>query len=176
MKYPIVSNEKGFGVIEVMIGVSIVAILLAAIFSVTGNLNNRASIQNAIAQHNALSSGIVGMYSDDPSYTGITNTRVLSSRTAVPDKMRGDDAGILKHHWSVTGDDVTVEASDTGQTFLITYVDIPNDVCNEFTNGVRNGAQTTSVNGNPVLNANDVADFCASNDEDAGDVLVFEYN
>lgn len=158
-------KQKGMGTVDIMVSMVIVSLIIAAIVAVTGLLRSRAEIQNAVTQHNALYTGVQGMYTADPNYLGVSNTRALSSGTTVPKVMRSDDNSDIKHVWSVVDSGVLIAESDNGLTFTVTYTDIPGEVCSEFTNAIRETAQQTFVNTTEVSSSNDVADNCTIDDD-----------
>lgn len=166
--------QKGFSIFDISVGLAIIGILLGTIFGLTQLLQDRGEINNAQTQHQALYTGVQSMYAADPTYTGVNNERVLQSQTAVPKKMRGTGTENIKHTWSQDGQGVVIAATNGGQTFAITYTNIPGDVCVEFTNAIRESTLNTTINSVAVNDGNDVADNCdASIDTNT---IVAEYN
>lgn len=167
------NQQQGFSIIDLMLWFTIFGGLIGMIVGIANMLMSRTEIQNASIQHAALVSGVQSMYGLDPTYTGISNTRVLVSQTAVPKKMRGADADSIKHTWSQDGVGVEIAAVNEGQSFAIAYTLVPADVCVEFVNSVREGAAEVSVNDVVVVEGNDVADNCLDTDDNA---VAFTYN
>ena len=160
-------KQRGFGIIEIMIVLAIVGAIIGGVLAMGGNLTAGSEVNTAVAQHNALYTGIQKMYYEEPAYTGVTVAGVLTSETAVPAKMRSTDNTTIKHIWSQTQDDVSIVASNEGQSFDITYANIP--LCVEFVNGVRSTAQAVFVGGSEVFTTSEITTACS---EEASDGLV----
>lgn len=166
--------QKGFSVVDMAIGMAILAGLMVWIFQTGGNLTGRTEISTASSQHSALRDGVLQMYSDDATFAGLDNVVALNSHLAVPKKMRGTGEDGIKHIWSRDGKGIDLSVTDGGQTFTITYDNIPGNVCNEFVNSIRPSALYTQMAGTAIESPVDVSENC--DDEADTNSVAFTYN
>jgi type II secretory pathway pseudopilin PulG len=133
MKKHYVNNEKGFSIMEILMYLTIAAILLGGIFTFVKMAKSgsdlRAAKQNVAAVHE----NIYNLFSAQGLYTNLDNTLAIRAGVFPETMIRGNSAVNV---WN--GDVTVASAGDPHRTFTITYDDVPQDEAVElatFNNG-----------------------------------------
>ena len=170
-------KQSGFGMIEVMIVVAIFVLIAAAVIGVGRNLTDQSEVTTVAMEHQSLVNGVRNMYRLDNSYAGIDAATVLTNGQAVPDTMRSADNTTIRHKWSIDEDDVDIDPVNGGQSFSVTYNEIPPEFCLGFVSSVFRDALISNIDGTDIESTDEAEPLCrAAVDGDVNAVVTFTYN
>lgn len=173
MSFTTMSRSKGYGIIEIMIGIAIAFGVLGGLLMIGSVLFGKTDASTAQNNFRTMQSGIKQMYSTSNSYAGISNARVLTDNNLLPNSMRGAGNNI-KHKYSMNGTGVVLAAASGGALAQATYSNIPGEDCTTFVGPLAAEILFVSVNGTVVNDANGVADNC--NPASAANTVIFRWN
>lgn len=154
-------NQAGFGLIELMLSIGIIAILAIGVVSYFNNVDHSNKVKDEVNNLNALSGAVRNMFNSQGSYTGLTNEVILKSG-GFPDRMRvPNNTTDIKHGWLTQGVTVAPATVDsTDDSFTITYAGVPERACSDIiANGFRFFEQVT-VNGTQIVDVATAATSC----------------
>lgn len=139
--------QRGFGLLEIAIGLVIAAGLAAAIMTFFQNANNNAKTNDSLAQLAAIQSAVQGLYNGQPTYSGLTTASIAQSG-ALPAKMIGP-TNTLRNPFN---NQTIVNSVSPFDTYTIQLMQIPSEPCLKLVsqdlgrNVVRLTAGGTTVN------------------------------
>lgn len=162
-------RQAGFGLIELMLSIGIIAILAIGVVSYFNNVDHSNKVKDEVNNLNAMSGAIRNMFNSQGSYQGLSNTVVLKSG-GFPDRMRvPSSTTLIKHGWLTSG--VTVApatVASTDDSFTITYASIPEKACSDIVSNAFRFFEKTTINGTDITNVGLATSTCA-----ATNTLVF---
>ncbi len=125
-------SQRGFNLIELMLGLAIVATLIVAIVRGSGSNSDKANSQIMTTDVTALVNGIKSAYSSGGNgYNGLDN-QTARNLSVVPTDLPGTGATIK----NTFGGIVTIASANSDQAFTITYTLVPPAVCQAVVNGM----------------------------------------
>jgi prepilin-type N-terminal cleavage/methylation domain-containing protein len=138
--------QRGFGLLEIAIGLVIAAALAAAIMTFFQNANNNAKTNETLAQIAAIQSAVQGLYNGQPTYSTLTTANIASSG-ALPAKMIVGST--MRNPFN---GNVTVTPNAGGDTYTIEMALIPSEPCLRLVSQDlgRNMSQLEVVGSTPV--------------------------
>ena len=115
--------QRGFGLLEIAVGLVIAAGLAAAVMTFFQNANNNAKTNDSLAQLAAIQSAVQGLYNGQPTYSGLTTASIANSG-ALPAKMIV--GATLRNPFNA---DTVVNSATPFDTYTIEMMDIPSEPC-----------------------------------------------
>lgn len=171
---------RGFTLIEILLVVGFIALAGIGIYVVYNKVQTGNAANTEARNLDTLRAGVKNLYGGTVNYGTVTETVLLQGRV-VPDSMR-DAAGtaiINSFGGTVTVRPTTFGGGAANNAFIITYPNVPLDVCSKFTTIGGNGFNQVVVNGTTVKdtsaatgNAIDVAKTTQSCNAGTGSVTL----
>jgi len=147
-------KQKGFSLIELLIGFVIIAILLGGAYALYATTRSGANTDAAIKGSLGIVSAIARNY-PSPSFTGIAPANIIKQ---APKNMVSGTT--LRDPWGGT---INLAAGGTpaGTAYIITFPQVPGDDCSPFVRGVESNFSAISVGGTVVKPSGGVLDQTA---------------
>ena len=155
--------QRGFGLLEIAVGLVIAAGLAAAVMTFFQNANNNAKTNDTLAQLAAIQSAVQGLYNGQPTYSGLTTSSIAQSG-ALPAKMIGP-GNTLRNPFNSS---VNVDTTGAFDTYRIQMLQIPSEPCLKLVSQdlgknvalLEAGAQTVTRR---AMNITEAQGACAAN-------------
>ena len=168
------SRQKGLTLIELMISLSIAAIVLAGIYAVYQGTTNDQSTTTEIRSAQAIASKIRNIFPNGRNnYSGLSNQMVINAQ-GFPANMNTSGTTVY-NTWAGT---VTV-AANAAPGFDITYGSVPKYACQPFVAGAEVGFYAIKIGTTTVKTSGGVLDMTAVGTACAGTApftIVFSGN
>lgn len=117
-------REKGIGLLELMLSLSIIAILLVMATRYFMVANESQKLNNAISEVNGIAGGAANYNLSYPGYADINMQKLIEGRF-IPASLGGSDQnGTGANPW---GGNISVANGSAGQGFTVTFTGIPTD-------------------------------------------------
>lgn len=137
-----VKRERGIGLLELMLSLSIIAILLVMATRYFMAANESQKINNAISQINGIAGGAANYDLVNPGYANMTIANLIAGRY-IPSSLGGSGGGVGANPW---GGDIQIALNAPG--FSVTLTDVPSvgnpTVCDKLAHIIES-AQDTST-------------------------------
>lgn len=154
-------SQAGFGLIELMLSIGIIAILAIGVVSYFNNVSHSNKVKDEVNNLNAVSGAVRNMFNSQGSYTNLSNEVILKSG-GFPDRMRvPNNTTDIKHGWLTVG--VTVApftANSTDDSFTITYAAVPERACSDIVSNAFRFFDKVEVNGTLIDGVATAATSC----------------
>jgi major structural subunit of bundle-forming pilus len=117
-------KESGVGLIELSMGLTIMAIIAAGVFLYAQNAQSARKTNDVLNQVAAIQTGVGALFNGQATYSGLT-TAIISDSEVLPAKMIGAGSTI-KHAFN---GDITITPDAANETYTVQASDIPLDPC-----------------------------------------------
>ncbi|HEV2613699.1 MAG TPA: type 4 pilus major pilin [Gammaproteobacteria bacterium] len=115
-------RERGIGLLELMLSLSIIAILLVMATRYFMVANESQKLNNAVSEVNGIAGGAANYDLSYPGYAGMTMTKLIDGRF-VPGSLGGSDTnGTGANPW---GGNLEVPTPTAGQGFVVKVTGVP---------------------------------------------------
>jgi type II secretory pathway pseudopilin PulG len=160
-------QEKGIGLIELLIAVGIIGGILLVVLQMGTNMRTDSTVRNEAALLNTIAENIRGLYSGNTNYSGFTHTVARNARV-FPGQM--DDGSTVYNAWD--GEVTTAVSNDLSgnadRAFTIAWTDIPEAACTKMATSNTTAAQVTVgstvvTDAEGVVQPADAATACVGN-------------
>jgi type II secretory pathway pseudopilin PulG len=167
-------NQFGIGLIELLLVISIIAIIVAGAVSMYSNTNNSSKAQELTKGLSAMQAALHTVYGQMPDYTTLTENVIALSGGLPKSMVKGLAAAA---EVVTTYGDITIAMNGGNNRQVdITYASgtIPTEVCNKFVPTQIGVVRNITVGGNAVTTPAEVVTGC-STDVGGGNVgaIVF---
>lgn len=162
-------KNKGFSLLEILLVLAVAATFVIGAFLLLPKVFSGQKAQSEANHIGVIASGIKGLYTGVPYYTGITTANIVNAKI-FPDDMIPDSTSTTPlNSWKGL---VTIAASNespsgaTGSSFTITYPSVPAEDCVRVVAYIGTNYYIIRVNGTTVkdpenlLNAATLASTC----------------
>jgi len=164
------SRQTGYGLIELMLSVLVIAIIIGGVIGIYYLVNSGANATRHQQQLLSLVGAVKDIYRT-PTYAGVSATQVIQTKKAPPNMVSGTGSGAtLTNPWSGT---ITIASTNVGagtdNGFVITTPQIPTSECNSIVAALETNFVEVDVNGTTVkdqatpLDPAALTTACASN-------------
>jgi major structural subunit of bundle-forming pilus len=117
-------KERGYGIIEITIGLAAAALIFGLLFAQVTKMNENRKTNATMARIGQVQTVIQTMYESQSTYTGLTTAQVADSNQ-LPASMIGA-ASTVKHSFN---DDMVISATAGADSYTIELVGLPTTVC-----------------------------------------------
>lgn len=164
-KRPSILNQKGMGVISILVSVIIFLVILTGVFAMVGRTQEASRMQQTQQDITAIQMSTRQTYATSKTYAGLDNaTAILAG--ILSESMVSGGSGVNAWGGAIT---VAVDSSDSTQ-FTVTYTGLPSGACMQlasFGNGswvsAKAGSTAIPQNGTGVVAAAATGCAAASN-------------
>lgn len=115
--------QRGYGLLEIAVGLVLVAGIAAGVMMFYQNAQNNSRTNDAVSQIAAIQSAVQGLFSGQPTYSGL-DTATIAGSGALPNKMVS--GATLRSPFNSNVDVTTAGAFDT---YSIQLDDVPGEPC-----------------------------------------------
>lgn len=144
------ARQKGYGLIEIAMGLAIAALLVAGAMMYFSNASTAQATNDAMSEMGALQQVTRSLYSGQPNYNGLTDTLIAGSKQIPAKYVNVAGTGLTS---SFRGP-VTVASFNTDQNFQITLTNVPQQACNKMaTTDLGTGMVDLTINGGTAVAA-----------------------
>lgn len=151
-------RQRGATLLELVMFIGLAALILIGGVSWYQTASEGQRVSEAISNLNAIAALVRNTFTTQNNFVGLNNA-IISRSSQFPDKMRiAGSPEIIKSGWAQQGVDLaaaTVLAPN--DSFTITYNKVPEGPCIDFTSKVFRFFEQTTINGNEVTNAGEIA-------------------
>lgn len=169
-RYKAKGRQSGYGLIELMLSVLVIAIVIGGVVATYFLVNSGASATRHQQQLLSLVGGVKDIYRT-PTYAGVSAAQLIQTKKAPPNMVSGTGgSATLTNPWSGT---ITIAATNVGagtdNGFIITTPQIPTSECNSIVSALETNFTEIAVNGTTVkdqatpLNTQTLTTACAAN-------------
>lgn len=165
--------NKGFSLLEIVLVIAVALIMITSALVMYPKIQSNQRANNEAKNVAAIKAGVRALYKGKATYTGLTNTILVESRS-IPDNMTvpGDTSQIISSY----GSPMRIYASDfgtskaVGSSFTIIYMNITNNDCAKLVPLISGEMSAIQINTlrvkalNEPVDAKLVADACAQSD------------
>lgn len=166
------SGEIGATLLELVMFIGLAALILIGGVAWYMTASEGQRVSDEVSNLNAITAIVRNTYTTQNNFNGLNNS-VITRSSQFPDKMRiAGTPGTIKSSWDQNGVDLapaTVVSAD--DSFTITYNDVPEGACIDFTTRTFRFFEQTTVNGTVVNSVADVSAQC--NTTGTGNAIVF---
>ena len=150
-------KEKGFTMIEILLGIVIVAILMVGIFSYLPKIMENKNIDNENKNLNSISILLNSFYQNQNNYKTVNNKNIIDAHL-VPDNMNVDkNTYKIYNEWkgeiqfSSADKKINNNESIANGLYSITYQGLPKDACIKLISANKNNFYWIAVNNKTIL-------------------------
>ena len=159
-------NQQGFSLIELVGVLATIAILIAITVVGLKKLTSSSNLGSAVQEAGLISSAIKSTYKVQGDFNGLTNAVILKSNV-INDNMRvKSEPTLVRSPWLKNGATVaptTIDSAD--DAFTITYHQVPEFDCTDFSTKLINSFEKVDVNGTVITGVSDAATACTTTNE-----------
>lgn len=138
------NNERGMGVISILVSVIIFLVILTGVFAMVGRTTDAAKMQQAQQDITAIKMSTAQTYSTSKTYAGLDNATAIAAGILTESMVSGG-SGI--NPW---GGALTVAVDTVNTQFTITYAGLPKAACMQMAS-FGNGTWVTAKAGSTSI-------------------------
>ena len=155
-------RQGGFTLMEIMMVLVIGAVITIGGITWYQSSQARQQSTDAVRDLNTLVTVIRSVYNGQGDYNGLANATVTRA-SSFPQPLRvPGNAALIKSQWLDDGVDLAAATQDTADdSFSITYKDLDDGACVDFTTQVYTYFDEVNVDGTTVASVADIAGNCA---------------
>ena len=154
-------KQRGYGLLEIMLGIAIVGILVGLVVKAFGGINESTKVEQAFKNQVALTTAVVNAYRSQGDYVGLINAAMTKSPALPADMKVPANLAQIKHPWRTDG--VTLAPTtitSANDAFTMTWVDVPEGACISIAQQTYRLYQGMSINGTAITSVSNVAPSC----------------
>ena len=148
--FPCLPLQKGFGLFEVLLGISAISVMSLAVYSLFFASNVSADVKNAQKNLGTLSSQLERSFGTTGGYRGLTLNQAISDGLLPKAYTRG---GAVETEWGA-GLDVhalSIQRPDDG--FVIRYASVPTEACTQLAIAMAPNLYDLRISGSTVFSS-----------------------